>query len=251
MRKLWVVVSALIAGCFPGSWSFAPGSTATDAGTTTDVPETDVATGVDATMPSDVDNAAVLCAQGPSGCNFVSSSGCPGSQSCLLVLNAGSSLTSVCADGTSHAGEACDQTHGLFCTRGLQCLDNVCTTVCCGSHDETCIAAPGGTSRSRCASPIGHTPVKTCAESCDWNTQDCSNGNCVPVDLSGNAVCLRIGSGVISSSCSNAAQCGQGLTCVGVIGCRRLCTPSIGCIPATLRCMQLDGAPAGFGYCGT
>ncbi len=97
---------------------------------------------------------------GPAGCDPITSSGCPATESCNPVLGCRPA-------GSGVAGTPCryheDCLRGLFCL-GTTLDDGICTILCCGPGDDArCrTASLGGSPGATCATPMSGIDLWAC-----------------------------------------------------------------------------------------
>lgn len=191
-----------------------------DAGTTT-TPEKDSGGSTpDAGEPdTGTGNEAGTCTKIGNTCGVNPQCGCTSLETCDLdsAGNAGC-ITA----GVAQQGRACAST--ASCARGLTCIFGTCHSFC--SNAGVACGTPGtNTCYQVQLQDGGAVPnFKVCQIDCDLRDANACGGTnaagtaaCVP-DGQGHTDCESGGSVVENGTCSNAARCGPGMTCVSPVG---------------------------------
>jgi len=114
---------------------------------------------------------------------------CPSDQTCVVVQNAMNMLEAGCipANGLKGAGEPCMDVGE--CQRGLQCVGDLCTPVCCEDNDEPCM---GGSCNIAVNDPDFGFLFQACSysQSCAlFDATGCPDGQNCYYETSGFATC--------------------------------------------------------------
>jgi hypothetical protein len=192
---------------------------------------------------------------------------CPSDQSCVIVQNAMDMLEAACipANGLKGVGEACMSADE--CQRGLQCVGDLCTPVCCEDNDEPCM---GGSCNISVNDPDFGFLFKACsyAQSCTlFDPTSCPDGQNCYFESSGFATCSQQASSgkmdgeacIYRNDCDSSAICFNPADPSSDMGriCRYFCNegdttsaPGLGGCPMGQTCQtDVNFGFDGVGYC--
>lgn len=225
-------------------------------------------------VPADDMGSTSMCGPNLGPCNPATGAGCPDGQFCFIVSGAtGGEPTGQCGmPGPVGPGMPCASANA--CQSGLQCLNNVCTRMCCALGDNTRCRVAGGRDICVALNLRGSTAMLFNCEptaNCDWFAQNCpmATQTCLPILPDGTTQCQTAGTQTAGMPCGGSmGGCARGLICAGptsdMATCRQICNPlpggrdggvpdggvSMDC-PSGQTCHPLDAAryPQNFGAC--